>query len=208
MQDALQVAVDIGGTFTDVVGRDASGRLRYFKLPTTRKDESLAVLEAVRRIREQWGVEPGNITRFVHGTTVATNAILERRGAKVGLLTTQGFKDVLEIGRQMRHRMYDVVLSSETPSFLVPGSLRKEVPERIGADGAIVTPLDEAALLARVDELVKTGVEAIAICFLFSFVNPTHERRARELIAQAHPGLTLRSRMKSTRRSANMNARS
>lgn len=191
MRDALQVAVDIGGTFTDVVGRDASGKLRYFKLPTTRQDESLAVLEAVARIRDEWGVAPAGIERFVHGTTVATNAILERRGAKVGLLTTQGFKDVLEIGRQMRHRMYDIILTSETPSFLVPGSLRKEVPERIGADGSIVTPLDEAAVLARVDELLAAGVEAIAVCFLFSFVNPAHERRARDIIAQAHPGLTL-----------------
>jgi len=191
MQDALQVAVDIGGTFTDVVGRDASGKLRYFKLPTTRQDESLAVLDAVRRIQDEWGIDPSGIERFVHGTTVATNAILERRGARVGLLTTQGFKDVLEIGRQMRHRMYDVVLASETPSFLVPGSLRKEIPERIGADGSIVLPLDEAAVLARVEELLEAGVEAIAICFLFSFVNPVHEKRVRDLIAKAHPNLIL-----------------
>jgi N-methylhydantoinase A len=191
MRDALQVAVDIGGTFTDVVGRDASGKLRYFKVPTTRQDESLAVLNAISRIRDEWGVAPAGIERFVHGTTVATNAILERRGAKVGLITTQGFKDVLEIGRQMRHRMYDIILASETPSFLIPGSLRKEVPERIGADGSIVTPLDETALLARVDELIDAGVDAIAICFLFSFANPAHEKRARDLIAEAHPALTL-----------------
>lgn len=191
MNDTLQVAVDIGGTFTDVVGRDAAGKLRYFKIPTTRTDESIAVFDAIGKIRDEWNVAPGNIDRFVHGTTVATNAILERRGAKVGLITTDGFKDVLEIGRQMRHRMYDVILSPETPSFLVPGRLRKEVPERIGADGAVVTVLDEDALMARVQELVDDGVQAIAICFLFSFVNPAHERRARELIAAKYPGLTL-----------------
>ncbi|MEI2416258.1 hydantoinase/oxoprolinase family protein [Orrella sp. JC864] len=191
MNDTLQVAVDIGGTFTDVVGRDAAGKLRYFKIPTTRTDESLAVFEAIGRIRDQWHVPAARIERFVHGTTVATNAILERRGAKVGLITTEGFKDVLEIGRQMRHRMYDVILHSETPSFLVPGRLRKEVPERIAADGSVVTPLDEAELMRQVQALVDEGVQAIAVCFLFSFVNPAHERRARELIAAAHPDLTL-----------------
>jgi len=191
MPEALQVAVDIGGTFTDVVGRDASGRLRYFKIPTTRQDESLAVFDAIGRIRDQWGVDPKYIERFVHGTTVATNAVLERRGAKVGLITTQGFKDVLEIGRQMRHRMYDVILSSETPSFLIPGSLRKEVPERIAADGSVVTALDEDALMRQVADLVAQDVDALAICFLFSFANPQHEQRAKALISAAYPDLTL-----------------
>ncbi|MBV7485137.1 hydantoinase/oxoprolinase family protein [Bordetella sp. BOR01] len=191
MSEALQVAVDIGGTFTDVVGRDASGRLRYFKIPTTRQDESLAVFDAIGRIRDEWGVDPKYIERFVHGTTVATNAVLERRGAKVGLITTQGFKDVLEIGRQMRHRMYDVILTSETPSFLIPGGLRKEVPERVAADGSIVTALDEEALMQRVAELVAQDVDALAICFLFSFANPQHEQRAKALISAAYPDLTL-----------------
>jgi len=189
--NAWQLAVDIGGTFTDVVVRDAGGRLRYFKIPTTRRDESQAVLEAVRRIRDDWQVEPGRIERFVHGTTVATNAVLERKGAKVGLIATQGFKDVLEIGRQMRHRMYDIILSSETPAFLIPGHLRRGVPERIAADGAVVEPLDEEALMRQVADLVEQGVDALAICFLFSFANPVHEQRAKALIATAWPDLTL-----------------
>lgn len=191
MSDALEVAIDIGGTFTDVVGRDARGQLRYFKLPTTRKDESLAVLAAVDHIQQQWSVNPDAIDRFVHGTTVATNAVLERKGAKIGLITTEGFRDVLEIGRQMRHQMYDVILSSETPSFLIPRQWRKEVPERIDAAGEVVTALDQQAVLDRARELVDDGVEAIAICFLFSFQNPAHERRAAELIREAHPDLTL-----------------
>lgn len=191
MADALEVAIDIGGTFTDVVGRDADGKLRYFKLPTTRKDESLAVLSAVDLIREQWSVNPEAIRRFVHGTTVATNSVLERKGAKIGLLTTEGFRDVLEIGRQMRHHMYSVILSSETPTFLIPRQFRKEVPERIDSDGNVVTPLDDQAVLKRAQELVNEGVEAIAICFLFSFKNPQHELRAAELIRHAHPGMVL-----------------
>src|SRR5690606_41326855 len=92
MRSGLQIAVDIGGTFTDVVGRDASGALKYFKIPTTRTNESVAVLESIERIESSWGVPPGEISRFMHGTTVATNAILERKGARMGLLTTAGFK--------------------------------------------------------------------------------------------------------------------
>lgn len=187
----MQVAVDIGGTFTDVVGRSADGGLRYFKIPTTRSNESLAVLESIQRIQDEWKVAPGHIRQLVHGTTVATNAVLERKGATVGIITTEGFKDVLAIGRQMRHRMYDVILESETPEFLAPGRRRKEVRGRIAADGSILTPLDEAAVVQAADELVADGVDAIAICLLFSFANPVHEQRARDLIAQKHPGVAL-----------------
>lgn len=188
---SLQIAVDIGGTFTDVVGRDKSGQLRYFKIPTTRTNESLAVLESIERIQEEWQMEPSAIGRFVHGTTVATNAVLERKGATVGLITTQGFKDVLSIGRQMRHRMYDVILASETPEFLIHGSRRKEVHERIAADGSILVPLDEKQLMQAVDELVDDGVDAIAVCLLFSFANSIHEVRARELISAKYPHMAL-----------------
>ncbi|MDR4126872.1 hydantoinase/oxoprolinase family protein [Yanghanlia caeni] len=187
----MQIAVDIGGTFTDVVGRDASGALKYFKIPTTRTNESVAVLESIERIESSWGVPPGEISRFMHGTTVATNAILERKGARMGLLTTAGFKDVLAIGRQMRHQMYDAILESETPEFLIPGRRRKEVTERIAADGTVLVPLDEAQLMQAVDELVEDGVEAIAICFLFSFKNSAHERRARDLINEKYPDIAL-----------------
>lgn len=191
MRSGLQIAVDIGGTFTDVVGRDASGALKYFKIPTTRTNESVAVLESIERIESSWGVPPGEISRFMHGTTVATNAILERKGARMGLLTTAGFKDVLAIGRQMRHQMYDVILESETPEFLIPGRRRKEVTERIAADGTVLVPLDETQLMQAVDELVEEGVEAIAICFLFSFKNSAHERRARDLINEKYPDIAL-----------------
>lgn len=189
MTNPLQVAVDIGGTFTDVVTRNAQGQLKYFKIPTTRTNESIAVLESISRIEKLWDVEASAIERFMHGTTVATNAILERKGAKLGLITTEGFKDVLAIGRQMRHDLYGVQLRSEAPEFLASGQYRKEVAERIAADGEVLTPLNETELLEVAGQLVDEGVEVIALCFLFSFVNSAHEQRAKELIQAQFPGI-------------------
>lgn len=111
-----EIGVDIGGTFTDVVCRTPGQPLRVMKVPTTRSDPSQAVLQAVQQLKDQWDVTPGDVARFVHGTTVATNAVLERKGPKTGLLTTAGFKDILEIGRQMRQTMYAAVLEPEVPS--------------------------------------------------------------------------------------------
>ena len=190
--DDLEVGIDIGGTFTDVVCRRPGGDLRVVKLPTTHGDPRLAVGKALDHMAEAWGVRPGQIARFSHGTTLATNAVIERKGARIGLITTQGFRDVLEIGRQFRRATYDLILRPEAPTFLVPGSRRKEVPERVSAQGEVLTPLDEGALLARTRELVEDeGVEAIAVCFLFSFKNPAHELRARELIGAAFSDLPL-----------------
>ncbi|HWB49335.1 MAG TPA: hydantoinase/oxoprolinase family protein [Stellaceae bacterium] len=185
------VGVDIGGTFTDIVCAGSDGSFRLMKRPTTKGDPAAAVREAIAAMRADWGVDAGAITRFVHGSTVATNAVIERKGARTGIVTTAGFKDALEIGRQMRHRMYDLVLQPETPVFLAPGARRKEVRERIAADGAVVVPLDEDDVRRAAGELVADGVEAVAVVFLFSFINPAHERRAREIIAGAHPHLAL-----------------
>ena len=187
----MDIGVDIGGTFTDVVCRDPSGQIRFVKVPSTRADPGRAVLHSIRHMAEAWGVKPADIARFAHGTTVATNAVLERKGARIGLIATQGFRDVIEIGRQMRHRMYDVILEPETPAFLAPGARRKEVPERIAADGAVVTPLDEAAVARVARELADDGVEAIAICFLFAFANPAHEARARDIVRANHPAIVV-----------------
>ena len=185
----IQVGVDIGGTFTDVVCRSSDGKVRFVKLPTTRKDESQAVLQSVALMAREWGIAAADIGRFAHGTTVATNAVLERKGARIGLITTDGFRDVLEVGRQMRHQMYGVVLEGETPVFLAPGARRKEVRERVAADGTVLTPLDEDDVRRAAAELAADGVEAIAICFLFSFRNPAHEARAAEIVREAHPEL-------------------
>ncbi len=185
------LAVDVGGTFTDLVCRRGSKTVGVLKVPSTRANPSEGVAEAIRRAVAAWNVRPESVQRFVHGTTVATNAVLERRGARLGLLTTTGFKDVLEIGRQKRTRMYDLVLDQETPGFLAPGARRREIGGRIAADGAEIEPLDEAAVEAAADALVADGVEAIAIVFLFSFANPAHERRAGEIVRARHPGLPL-----------------
>lgn len=187
----FEIGVDIGGTFTDIVCREPGGRMHLMKVPTTRRDPSEAVIRSLDAMGEKWGLSVAEIGRFVHGTTVATNAVLERKGASIGLITTEGFRDVIEIGRQLRTHVYKIALDPETPVFLAPGRLRKEVPERLSAQGEIVKRLDEDALLAAADKLVADGAQAIAICFLFAFLNPIHELRARELIAQRHPRMML-----------------
>jgi N-methylhydantoinase A len=186
---SIRIGVDIGGTFTDVVVRRAGAPTRIMKIPSTRRDPSMAVLEALRRMAADWALPPQQVTRFVHGTTVATNAVLERNGACVGLITTRGFGDVIEIGRQMRHQMYDLALDPETPAFLAPGRLRREIRERVSATGEVIETLDEAAVAAAADELVAAGARTIAIVFLFAFLDDAHERRARDVIAARHPDI-------------------
>ena len=183
----VEIGIDIGGTFTDVVCRLADGTTRIAKVPTTRGDPSRAVLAALDTAHRDWGVDPAAITRFTHGTTVATNAVLERKGARIGLITTEGFRDVLEIGRQMRHQMYDLVLKPETPVFLAPGRFRHEVRERLDAQGRVLVPLDEASVVAAVDALLAQDVRAVAVSLIFSFLDPTHEQRIRAIIAERAP---------------------
>lgn len=186
---SVEIGVDIGGTFTDVVCRRPGDPPRILKIPTTSGDPSIGVLKSLDIMMSTWGIRPQEITRFVHGTTIATNAVLERKGAKIGLITTQGFKDVLEIGRMIREEMYRVILAPETPVFLAEGYMRKEIAERISASGGVVTALDEAAAVRAIDELAAEGVEAIAVCFLFSFLNPSHESRVRQLIRDKYPDI-------------------
>jgi N-methylhydantoinase A/oxoprolinase/acetone carboxylase beta subunit len=184
----IEIGVDVGGTFTDVVCYASGTPVVVLKVPTTRQDPSRAILSALKQLAEA-GLETDRITRFTHGTTVATNAVLERRGPTIGLLTTRGFKDVLEIGRQMRQQMYDAILQPETPVFLAPGAMRREVLERVAADGTVIVPLDEESCAASAAELVARGATSIAICFLHSYMNPLHEQRAAEIVRKAHPGV-------------------
>jgi N-methylhydantoinase A len=185
----VEIGVDIGGTFTDVVCRRHGDPPRILKIPTTTGDPSVGVLKSLDIMMSTWGIRPREIGRFAHGTTIATNAVLERKGAKIGLITTQGFKDVLEIGRMIREEMYRIILAPETPIFLADGYMRKEIAERVSADGSVVTGLDEAAAIVAIDELAAEGVEAIAVCFLFSFLNPAHENRVRQLIHEKYPDI-------------------
>jgi len=185
----MRIAVDIGGTFTDVVG-SRDGDVWTLKVPSSPNDLSSGVIDGVREVLRMSGAAPGDVERFVHGTTVATNAVLEGKGARVGLLMTEGFEDVLELGRQKRSSMYDLQMDPEAPVFLAPGRRRRGIPERVGADGQIIEKLDEARVLRAVTELVvEEDVQAIAVCFLFSFRDPGHEERCRDIIAAEFPHL-------------------
>lgn len=184
-----EIGIDIGGTFTDVVCYQDGKPFRSTKISSTRQEPGQAVAEAVRFIFDEWGVAPSEIARFLHGTTVATNAVLERKGAKLGLLTTKGFRDVLEIGRQKRQTLYAITLTPETPVFLAPRAYRKEITGRIDSEGREVVALDEDEVLSVVERLVAHGAAALAICYLFSFKNPKHEQRTREIIIRRFPAL-------------------
>ena len=184
----VSIGIDIGGTFTDVVCTTARGT-HILKVPTIRDDPGRAVIAALDLIRDRFGIAPAAITSFAHGTTIATNAVLERKGARVGLIATKGFRDILEIGRQIRRQMYDLNLRPETPGWLAPGARRVEVTERIDAQGNVLTPLDEASLAAAIAKLKAEGVEAIAVSLLFSFLAPEHERRVRGALVVAMPGV-------------------
>ena len=184
----VSIGIDIGGTFTDVVCITQTDT-HILKLPTTGADPGFAVLEALDLLRSRFAIAPASITSFAHGTTIATNAVLERKGARVGLIATKGFRDVLEIGRQIRRQMYDLNLKPETPGWLAPGARRVEVMERIDAAGRVLTPLDPASLDAAIAKLATENVESVAVALLFSFLAPEHERRVRAALEAAMPGV-------------------
>ncbi len=183
-----EIGIDTGGTFTDIVCRGADG-IRLMKVPSTPADPSEAIRAGFERMEAEWNLKASELVRFAHGTTVATNAVLQRRGGRTGILATEGFGDVLELGRQMRRQMYDLRLEPETPVFLAPGARRAEVRERVSAAGEVLVPLDADSLARAVDGLVGQQVETIAVCFLFSFLHPEHEQAAREYIEAHHPGV-------------------
>src|SRR5437868_10375882 len=171
----FRIGLDIGGTFTDFVLYDgATRRLSLYKCLTTPQDPSLAALEGLAQLTAQAGISLGDVAEIVHGTTLVTNAIIERRGARLGLLTTSGFRDVLEMGIEQRYDIYDLFLRFPEP--LVPRERIREIDERISRDGEVVVPLDLDQVRGEVRRLVDEGVEAIAVCFLHSYKNPAHER--------------------------------
>ncbi len=181
-----RLGVDIGGTFTDAVLMDEeTGRLRLVKMPSTPADPSSGFMDVVTRALREAKVPASSVTYNVHGTTVATNTIIEGKGAKVALIATEGFRDVFEIARQIRPRLYDIFC--EKPRPLIPRFLCFEAPERVNYAGEVLKPLDEAAVLAVVRKLEKEKVEAVVVCLLHSYINPAHERRVREIVSREMP---------------------
>lgn len=177
----LRLGVDVGGTFTDLVALD-NGEILTAKVPSTPQDQSEGVMNSVRAA----GIEARSVAAFAHGMTVATNALLERKGARTAIVTTEGFRDVLEIARQDRPSLYD--LSRNRPPALVPRGLRFTVRERMGPEGEIL-PLDERSLEEAVSALKEAEVEAVAVCLLFAFLHPEHEKKVGEVLREALPGV-------------------
>lgn len=183
---AWRVGVDSGGTFTDVcLFDDASGRVAVWKVSSTPADPSQGIAQGVEEGLSQVGATPDRVEYFGHGTTVATNALIQHRGVKTGLITTGGFRDLLEIGRQKRPDLYD--MQADKPPTLVPRDLRLEVAERMRHDGTVETPLDEDAFRQAVRVLRQAGVEAVAVCFLYGFIQTRHEQAAARILGEEFP---------------------
>ena len=186
----LSLGIDIGGTFTDLVLLDPrDGKTSIWKEPTTADDPSRGAMLGLAGLLGRSGTKPGEISRVIHATTLFTNALIERKGAKTGLITTAGFADVLEIGTERKYELYDIFLQMPRP--LVSRPFRREVMERLGPDGSVVQALDTKMALRQAQELVELGIESIAIAFLHSYANSAHERQAADVISRQFPQLSL-----------------
>ena len=183
----FRIAIDIGGTFTDIALLTDAGLIHQSKISSSPADPSVAVIEGVGQLLAELSISPGAIAEVLHGTTVGSNTILQRKGAKTGLITTRGFRDVLEIGRIRMPDMFD--LTWEKPKPLVPRRHRMEVTERMAADGSTVEPLSEASVIAAGKTLVGEDIEAVAIAFINSYRNPAHELQAEAIIRANFPHL-------------------
>jgi N-methylhydantoinase A len=185
----FRVGVDIGGTFTDIVLLDAAGRIHTKKVSSSVEDYARAIVDGLGEVFGETGLSGRDLVEVLHGTTVASNAILELKGARTGLITTKGFRDVLEIRRIRMPKLYD--LAWEKPVTLVERYLRLEVDERVDAHGRVVKPLDPAEVERVLDRLLAEKIEALAVCLLNSYANPVHEERIAEIVRSRAPGLTL-----------------
>ncbi|HTV46081.1 MAG TPA: hydantoinase/oxoprolinase family protein [Stellaceae bacterium] len=183
-----RLGVDIGGTFTDVALELGEQRWSA-KILTTPEAPEEAVLEVIHRVLAEAGIGPDDLAIMIHGTTLATNALIERKGARTALLTTEGFRDTIAIRQENRFEQYDVNI--DLPPPLVPRRWRLPVRERIDAQGRVLLPLDETGVAALADRLAAEGIEAVAIGFLHSFTNPAHERRAGDILAERLPGVAV-----------------
>ena len=190
MSSGFQVGVDIGGTFTDfVLLETATGAIRMHKRLTTPADPSKATLEGLGAILDEASLKLGDVDRIVHGTTLVANAIIEHRGAETAMLTTRGFRDVLEMGREQRYHIYDLFLKFPEP--LVPRELRYEIDERMSRDGDAVRAVDPEQVRAAVKDMTSKGIESVAVCLLHSYRNPVHENLIADLVRREFPGLSL-----------------
>lgn len=183
------IGIDVGGTFTDLVATDATGHVTFTKSPSTPQDQSIGVLDGLNRLAGLLGLELAALLastqRIVHGTTVATNALLERKGARTALLTTAGHRDILEMREGLKPERYNLAMVPPEP--LVPRQLRLGVVERISWDGSVVTPLDEESVLEQIEMLKRSEVRSVAVCYLHAYRNPLHEQRTGELLRKHLP---------------------
>jgi N-methylhydantoinase A len=186
---SFRAGIDIGGTFTDIVLLDAEGRLHVKKVSSSVEDYARAIVDGLREVFEETGLGGRDVAEVLHGTTVASNAILEGTGARTGLITTRGFRDVLEIRHLRMPRLYD--LTWEKPPVLVERRRRVEVDERINARGEVLRPLDDAEVERALDRLLAEGIEALAVCLLNSYANPVHEERIEAIVRRRAPALPL-----------------
>ena len=187
---AYRLGCDIGGTFTDfVLVNNETGEILTNKCLTTPDDPSEAVDQGIRELLEKAPGFLSGVDELIHGTTLVINAIIERKGSKTGLITTRGFRDVLELGREIRYDAYDIF--AEYPKPLVPRRLRKEVDERIASDGRVLTPLAAGEVEKVLDELVAEGIESLAVCLINSYENPQHEQQIQAIVAAREPNLFL-----------------
>jgi N-methylhydantoinase A len=184
MAKQAKLAADIGGTFTDIVLEDGAKRWSGKVLTTTHAPE-LGVIEGIKLVLEASGLKPQDIAVFIHGTTLATNALIERKGAKTAFLTTEGFRDIVEQGYEKRFDHYDLMIDRPVP--LVPRTLRLEVRERLSADGDVLVPLDESAIKPLAARIIAEGVKSVAIGFLHAYAHDAHEKRVRDLLARLLP---------------------
>src|SRR6187431_2202562 len=189
----FRIGVDVGGTYTDLVAIDAHGATVFAKSPSTPADQSVGVMaglqELARRLKLSRADMLGQTDRVVHGTTVATNALLERKGAKVALLTTEGHRDVIEMREGLKDNRYD--LRSPPPPPLVPRQRRFGMKERLKANGEVAIPLDTRSLDDAIAAIRRSGATSVAVCFLHSYLNPVHELAAVERLAQALPEISI-----------------
>ena len=178
---SYKLGFDIGGTFTDfILLNENTGRIYSYKLLTTPKDPSIAVIEGIKFLIEEFSINPSNIVHTTHATTLITNAFIERKGSKTGLLCTEGFSDIIEIGNEMRYDIYDLLI--ELPEPIVSRNDRYEIEERITAHGSVYKKINISQVNKIADRLKKSNIESLGICFLHSYKNSIHENKVKKLL--------------------------